>query len=62
MSYSLRSCLRATAIRRELVVGRPIFGPDSYKDLRGFYNKVQSKDQESVVLIRSAAGSAGGGS
>ncbi len=46
-------------IRRDIVVARPIFGPDSYPDLRAFYNKVQTKDQESVVLIRAAATPAG---
>ena len=47
-------------IQRDIVVGRPIFGPESYPDLRGFYSKVQTKDQESVVLIRTAGASTGG--
>lgn len=42
-------------IRRNLTIGRTLVGNDMYNDLRDFYDKTEAKDQESVVLTRSAA-------
>ncbi|MDQ2832669.1 MAG: DUF3857 and transglutaminase domain-containing protein [Acidobacteriota bacterium] len=36
--------------RRDFVMAEIIFPTDEYADLRSFYSKVESKDQESVVL------------
>jgi hypothetical protein len=38
-----------------MMLGLPIFQPDEYDGLRGFYNKLDAKDQETIVLKRSAA-------
>jgi hypothetical protein len=40
---------------RNLTVGRPIFEPKEYADLRGIYSKLETKDQETVVLTRATA-------
>jgi hypothetical protein len=40
---------------RTMMLGLPIFQPDEYDGLRGFYNKLDAKDQETIVLKRSAA-------
>jgi transglutaminase-like putative cysteine protease len=43
-------------VRRELYVGEVLFKLDQYAGLRAFYNKVETKDQEPVVLKLTAAG------
>ena len=42
-------------LRRNLILGRTIYGPDEYTDLRTFYGKMQARDQESLVLTRASA-------
>jgi hypothetical protein len=37
-------------IRRDFMLGEIIFKTDEYPDLRSFYSKMETKDQESVVL------------
>ncbi len=39
---------------RNLQVGEVMFPVKDYAELRGFYNKVEAKDQESLVLVRAA--------
>jgi hypothetical protein len=50
-------------VRRNFVLGEFLFDTKEYPDLRAFYSKMETKDQESVVLtaspIASAAQSAG---
>jgi hypothetical protein len=36
--------------RRDYILGEPFFMPAEYAELRSFYSKFESKDQESVVL------------
>jgi hypothetical protein len=48
-------------IRRNLTVGRTFVESATYNDLRDFYGKYEAKDQESVVLTRSAAAAGSGG-
>jgi len=42
-------------IRRNLTVGKTFVGSEAYNELREFYGKFEAKDQETVVLTRSAA-------
>jgi hypothetical protein len=37
-------------VRREFDIGKIFFNPEDYPDLRAFYNKFETKDQEPVVL------------
>lgn len=37
-------------VRRNFILGEIVFLPKDYPGLRGFYNKVESKDQEGLVL------------
>lgn len=50
--YSLQSqtAPNSVTIRRNLSLGEILFLPKEYSDLRAFYAKFESKDQESVVL------------
>ncbi len=48
-------------VYRNLTVGRALFASDSYPDLRSFYEKIEAKDQETLVLTRAAAAAAAGG-
>jgi hypothetical protein len=42
-------------IRRDYVLGEVIFMPEEYEQLRTFYSKMETKDQESVVLTTAPA-------
>ena len=42
-------------MRREYHLGEPFFMPAEYAELRSFYSKFESKDQESVVLTTAPA-------
>jgi hypothetical protein len=55
--YSLTSTTNANSItmRREFVLGEVLFFQKEYADLRTFYNKFETKDQESIVLIAASA-------
>ncbi|RSL15551.1 transglutaminase superfamily protein [Edaphobacter aggregans] len=51
-AYTLKTESTPTSVtfRRDYTLGEIIFLPNEYFDLRTFYNKVETKDQESVVL------------
>ena len=40
----------SVTVRRNFTLGEILYAPKEYDDLRAFYNKFESKDQESVVL------------
>jgi Domain of Unknown Function with PDB structure (DUF3857) len=40
----------SVTVRRNYTLGEILFMPKEYPDLRAFYNKIETKDQESVVL------------
>ena len=49
-------------IRRNLTLGKTFVGSETYNDLKDFYGKFEARDQEAIVLTRSAvAGNSGGG-
>ena len=52
IAYSLSSTSNANSItmRRDFVLGEILFFQKEYPDLRAFYNKFETKDQESIVL------------
>jgi hypothetical protein len=60
-AYSIDSAAAADSftIHRTFALGEVIFATTEYPDLRAFYGKMETKDQESVVL--KAAASASGG-
>jgi hypothetical protein len=37
-------------VRRDYTLSEILYAPKEYADLRAFYNKLETKDQESVVL------------
>jgi hypothetical protein len=45
-------------IRRNLIMGEILFLPKEYPELRSFYNKLETKDQENIVLSAAPAASA----
>ena len=48
----------SVTIRRNFTIGEILFMPKDYPELRAFYNKFESKDQENIVLTASSAASA----
>jgi len=46
-------------VRREFDLGSVFFKTEEYSDLRAFYSKFESKDQEPVVLKIAAPAAAG---
>jgi hypothetical protein len=50
--YALTTSATPTSVtvRRDYTLGEIVYGPKEYADLRAFYNKFETKDQESVVL------------
>ena len=63
-AYGLQIAMapNSITIRRNLTVGKTFVGTETYNELKDFYAKFEAKDQETVVLTRSAAaGNAGGG-
>lgn len=66
IAYVLKTETTPTSVtlRRQFALGEIIYMPDEYAELRKFYNKVETKDQENVVLkVLNDGGSkpAGGG-
>ncbi|HEX7159209.1 MAG TPA: DUF3857 domain-containing protein [Edaphobacter sp.] len=55
--YTLNSTTNANSItvRRDFLMGEVLFYQKEYPDLRAFYNKFETKDQESIVLIAAPA-------
>jgi hypothetical protein len=43
---------------RNMIVGKTIFADTDYSELRGFYAKVEAKDQETLVITRAPAAAA----
>jgi Domain of Unknown Function with PDB structure (DUF3857)/Transglutaminase-like superfamily len=41
-------------VRRNFLLGEILYKPDEYPDLRSFYSKMETKDQESIVLTTSS--------
>jgi hypothetical protein len=58
-SFDAKSTTTSVLTHRNLLVGEIVFPVDQFPDLRAFYNKFETKDQEPVVL-KSAAPVAGG--
>jgi hypothetical protein len=52
-TMATQSTATSVTVRRDYTVGEIIFGPKEYAELRSFYNKMEAKDQESVVLLAS---------
>ena len=48
----------SVTVRRNLVLAEFVFLPKEYADLRSFYNKMETKDQENIVLTASPASAA----
>ena len=53
-STTVLNAPNAITLRRNLSVGQVLFTSDEYAGLRDFYNKVEAKDQESLVLTRAS--------
>ncbi|HZY63085.1 MAG TPA: DUF3857 and transglutaminase domain-containing protein [Edaphobacter sp.] len=51
---SAASTPNSIIIRRDYALGNYIFLPKEYSDLRSFYSKMETKDQESIVLKTAA--------
>ena len=49
-SMSAASTSKSITVRRTYVLGDTIFLVKDYPDLRSFYSKLETKDQESIVL------------
>jgi hypothetical protein len=45
----------SVTVRRNLVLAEFVFMPKEYADLRSFYSKMETKDQENIVLTASPA-------
>jgi hypothetical protein len=50
---SIKTAANSVTIYRNFTMGKTMLGSADYNDLRGFYTKVESKDQEPLVLTRS---------
>jgi Domain of Unknown Function with PDB structure (DUF3857)/Transglutaminase-like superfamily len=55
--YSMTTLATPTSVtvQRNYTLGETVYLPKEYPDLRTFYSKMESKDQESVVLITAPA-------
>ena len=52
---SVQKAPDSITLRRNLILGRSVYGNDEYPDLRTFYGKMQARDQETVVLTRATS-------
>jgi hypothetical protein len=57
-TLSTESTPTSVTVRRNYTLGESIFMQKEYADLRSFYSKMETKDQESVVLTSAPAGPA----
>jgi hypothetical protein len=57
-NITAESAPTSVTVRRNFVLGEFLFSKDEYPGLRAFYNKMETKDQESVVLTALPAASA----
>jgi hypothetical protein len=48
----------SVTVRRDFILGELVFMPNEYPNLRAFYNKFETKDQESIVLTAAAPAAA----
>jgi len=55
---STESTATSFTVRRNYTIAEVIFMPKDYAELRTFYGKIETKDQESVVLMAAPAVSA----
>jgi transglutaminase-like putative cysteine protease len=58
---SVQHAGQTVRIQRDMALAKSLFYPDAYPGLRTFYNQLQTKDREPVVLTRAAATPASGG-
>jgi hypothetical protein len=49
-SFAAESTPTSVTVHRNYTLGEILYPPNDYPDLRAFYNKFETKDQESVVL------------
>jgi hypothetical protein len=54
-TLSSESTPNSVTVRRNFSIGEILFMPKEYPELRAFYNKFESKDQENVILTASPA-------
>jgi Domain of Unknown Function with PDB structure (DUF3857)/Transglutaminase-like superfamily len=56
-AYAMSTSATPTSVtvQRSYTLGETVFLPKDYPDLRAFYSKMETKDQESVVLITAPA-------
>jgi hypothetical protein len=57
-TLTAESAPNSITVRRNFSLAEFLFQPKEYPDLRSFYNKMETKDQESVVLTASPAAAA----
>ncbi|WP_260704945.1 DUF3857 domain-containing protein [Edaphobacter flagellatus] len=55
-SMTSDSTTNSVTVRRNLAIAEILFMPKEYPDLRSFYSKFESKDQENIVLTAAPAG------
>jgi Domain of Unknown Function with PDB structure (DUF3857) len=53
-SLAFDSAPTSITVQRDFIVGKVLFPATEYPEFRGFYNKFESKDQESMVLNAAA--------
>ncbi len=56
---STKKAPTSVTLYRNLTIGKTIFLPSDYADLRTFFGKLEAKDQEALVLTRAAQPAAG---
>jgi len=61
--FEVKSVRTPTSITlyRNMIIGKTYFTPAEYPDLRAFYNKLETKDQETVVLTHAPEAQKSGG-
>jgi hypothetical protein len=55
----VKSTPTSVTVHRNVLIGDIIFPVDQFPDLRAFYNKFETKDQEPVVLKAATPASGG---
>jgi hypothetical protein len=51
----------SVSVFRNVTIGTPVFAPAEYDELRSFYSKMETKDQETLVLTHAAPTTASAG-
>ncbi len=57
---SSKTASNSVTLYRNVTVAKTFFMPDDYADLRGFYSKLEAKDQETLILTHAGAAAASG--